>query len=149
MSAALDVRSPHPTVLKDVPLRVDRDEVLRFQGYKKDVDVPSAQVLAIFEEALALGRSLLTPRVVYRAIAVTGGGADRIDAGGEPLHIPQIARLWGPIEAVGAGRAYMPLQLLHRLWRDAMHALLEFGECRLDRKGDFPRTPSSRRRSVS
>jgi hypothetical protein len=45
----------------------------------------------------------MTPRVVYRAVAVTGGAADRLDAGGEHLHIPQIARLWGPVEAVGAG----------------------------------------------
>ncbi len=67
------------------------------------MDVPSAQVLAIFEEALALGRALLAPRVVYRAVPVTGGAADRLDAGGERLHIPQIARLWGSIEAVGAG----------------------------------------------
>ncbi len=41
--------------------------------------------------------------MVYRAVAVTGGAADRLDAGGERLHIPQIARLWGSIEAVGAG----------------------------------------------
>jgi hypothetical protein len=101
--AALSVLSPTPAVLEDLPLAIDRDEVLRFQGYKKDVDVPGAEVLAIFEEALALGRALLVPRVVYRAIAVTGGAPDRLDAGGERLHIPQIGRLWGPIEAVGAG----------------------------------------------
>ncbi|MEX2224657.1 MAG: vitamin B12 dependent-methionine synthase activation domain-containing protein [Candidatus Rokuibacteriota bacterium] len=103
MTAALSVLSPTPAVLEGLPLAVDRDEVLRFQGYKKDVDVPSAPVLAIFEEALALGRRLMAPRVVYRAVAVTGGAADRIDAGGEGLHIPQIGRLWGRIEAVGAG----------------------------------------------
>ena len=103
MIAALSVLSPTPAVLEDLPLAIDRDEVLRFQGYKKDVDVPGAEVLAIFEEALALGRALLAPRVVYRAIAVTGGAADRLDAGGERLNIPQIGRLWGPIEAVGAG----------------------------------------------
>jgi hypothetical protein len=103
VTAALSVLSPDPAVLEGLPLAIDRDEVLRFQGYKKDVDIPSAQVLGIFEEALALGRSLLAPRVVYRTVAVTGGAADRIDAGGERLHIPQIARLWGSIEAVGAG----------------------------------------------
>ena len=64
MSATLAVRSPRPAVLDDVPLRVDRDEVLRFQGYKKDVDVPDATVLALFEEALGLGESLIEPRVV-------------------------------------------------------------------------------------
>jgi hypothetical protein len=101
--AAFSVLSPTPAVLDGLPLAIDRDEVLRFQGYKKDVDVPSAQVLAILEEALALGRGLLAPRVVYRAVAVTGGAADRLDAGGERLHIPQIARLWGSVEAVGAG----------------------------------------------
>ena len=100
MTAALSVLSPTPAVLDGLPLAIDRDEVLRFQGYKKDVDVPSPQVLVIFEEALALGRSLIAPRVVYRAVTVTGGAADRIDAGGERLHVPQIARLWGSIEAV-------------------------------------------------
>jgi hypothetical protein len=103
VTAALSVLSPTPAVLEGLPLVIDRDEVLRFQGYQKGVDVPTPPVLAIFEEALALGRSLIAPRVVYRTVAVTGGAADRIDAGGERLHIPQIARLWGPIEAVGAG----------------------------------------------
>jgi hypothetical protein len=103
VTAALSVLSPTPAVLEGLPLAIDRDEVLRFQGYQKGVDVPTPPVLAIFEEALALGRSLIAPRVVYRTVAVTGGAADRIDAGGERLHIPQIARLWGPIEAVGAG----------------------------------------------
>jgi len=103
VTAALSLLSPTPAVLEGLPLAIDRDEVLRFQGYKKDVDVPSPQVLAIFEEALALGRHLMAPRVVYRAVAVTGGAADRLDTGGERLHIPQITRLWGPIEAVGAG----------------------------------------------
>lgn len=103
MTAALSVLSPTPAVLEGLPLAIDRDEVLRFQGYQKGVDVPTPPVLEIFEEALALGRRLITPRVVYRTVAVTGGAADRIDAGDERLHIPQIARLWGRLEAVGAG----------------------------------------------
>src|SRR4029453_975579 len=79
---------------------------------QKGVDLPGAEVLAIFEEAVALGERLMAPRLVYRAVAVTGGGAGLIEAGGgadliggggETLHIPQIGRLWGPIEAVGAG----------------------------------------------
>jgi Vitamin B12 dependent methionine synthase, activation domain len=77
--------------------------VLRFQGYQKGVDAPSPPVLAIFEEALALGQRLMAPRLVYRAAAVSDHAADLIEAGGEALHIPQIARLWGPIDAVGAG----------------------------------------------
>jgi hypothetical protein len=103
VSAAVDVRSPLPAVLLDLPLRVDRDEVLRFQGYKKSVDVPDAAVLALFGEALALGESLIEPRVVYRAVGVTGQGPALIEAGGERLHVPEIGRLWGPLEMVGAG----------------------------------------------
>jgi hypothetical protein len=103
VTAALSVLSPTPAVLEGLPLAIDRDEVLRFQGYKKDVDVPGAQVVAILEEALVLGRRLMVPRVVYRAVPVTGGAADRLDAGGERLHIPQVGRLWGSLEAVGAG----------------------------------------------
>jgi hypothetical protein len=103
VTAALSVLSSEPAVLEGLPLSIDRDEVLRFQGYQKGVDRPSAEVLAIFDEALALGERLMAPRLVYRAAAVTGGAADLIEAGGETLHIPQIGRLWGPIEAVGAG----------------------------------------------
>jgi len=82
---------------------VDRDEVLRFQGYKKGIDVPDAAVLSLFAAALALGESLMEPRVVYRAAPVTGQGPDLIDAGGERLTIPAIGRLWGSLKAVGAG----------------------------------------------
>ncbi|HEX7213539.1 MAG TPA: hypothetical protein VF578_04965 [Methylomirabilota bacterium] len=103
MTAALSVLSSEPAVLEGLPLSIDRDEVLRFQGYQKGVGRPSAEVLAILDEALALGERLMAPRLVYRAAAVTGGAADLIEAGGETLHIPQIGRLWGPIEAVGAG----------------------------------------------
>jgi hypothetical protein len=103
VSAALDVRSLLPAVLEDVPLRVDRDEVLRFQGYRKGIDVPDAAVLSLFDEALALGNPLMEPRVVYRAAPVTWQGPDLIEAGGERLTIPAIGRLWGPLEQVGAG----------------------------------------------
>ncbi|HWM76091.1 MAG TPA: vitamin B12 dependent-methionine synthase activation domain-containing protein [Methylomirabilota bacterium] len=105
MSAALDVRSPVPVTLdrRRLSLRVDPQEVLRFQGYKKGRDIPDATVLALFDEALALGESLMEPRFVYRATKVTGQGPDVIQAGGEELHIPEIGRLWGPLETVGAG----------------------------------------------
>jgi hypothetical protein len=103
VTTAFSVLSSEPVVLEGLPLSIDRDEVLRFQGYQKGVDLPSAEVLAIFEEAVALGERLMAPRLVYRAVAVTSGGADLIEAAGETLHIPQIGRLWGPIETVGAG----------------------------------------------
>lgn len=103
MTAPLSALSSSPVVLEGLPLAIDRDEVLRFQGYRKDEDRPGPEVVAIFEEALALGRRLMAPRLVYRAAEVTDAAADRLDAGGERLHIPQIGRLWGPVEAVGAG----------------------------------------------
>lgn len=119
MSAALDVRSPLPAVLDEIPLRVDRDEVLRFQGYKKGVDVPDATVLALFDEALTLGDALIEPRIVYRAAPVTRHGADLIGAGGEQLHIPGIGRLWGELEQVGAGICTVGVAIeerVRRLW---------------------------------
>jgi len=103
VSPALDVRSPVPVTLDRLPLRVDPQEVLRFQGYKRGRDIPDATVLALFDEALALGESLMEPRFVYRATKVTGQDPDVIQAGGEELHIPEIGRLWGPLETVGAG----------------------------------------------
>ncbi len=103
MNGPTGVRSSVPAVLLDLPVRIDRDEVLRFQGYKKGIDVPTADVLALFEEALRLGERLMTPRVVYRAVPVTARSADRIEAGGERLNIPDIGRLWGDIDSVGAG----------------------------------------------
>jgi hypothetical protein len=103
VTAALSVLSPAPVVLEGLPLAIDRDEVLRFQGYQKGVDVPTAPVVALLEEALALGERLMSPRFVYRAVAVTDRAPDLIEAGGERLHIPQIGRLWGPVEEIGAG----------------------------------------------
>jgi hypothetical protein len=103
VTAALRVLSPVPVVLDRLPVRIDRDEVLRFQGYKRGVDLPSAEVVALFDEALALGERLIEPRVVYRAVPVSRQAPDTIEAAGETLHIPEIGRLWGPLAAVGAG----------------------------------------------
>jgi hypothetical protein len=119
VSATLDVRSAVPAVLDDIPLRVDRDDVLRFQGYRKGVDVPDAAVLSLFDEALRIGESLMQPRVVYRAVGVSGQGPDLIEAGGERLHIPDIGRLWGPLEETGAGICTVGEaleQCVRRLW---------------------------------
>jgi Vitamin B12 dependent methionine synthase, activation domain len=103
VSAALSALASGPVVLEDLPLRVDPDEVLRFQGYKKGLDVPSAEVRDIFAEALALGEGLMVPRAVYQAVPVTRQGPDSIEAGGRRLRIPDIGRLWGTLDAVGAG----------------------------------------------
>ena len=103
MTPAVDVLSSVAVVVAHMPLRIDPDEVLRFQGYKKGLDIPTADVLALFEDALALGERLMEPRVVYRAGAISERSDDVLVAGGERLQIPEIGRLWGPLDAVGAG----------------------------------------------
>jgi hypothetical protein len=102
-STSVDLLAPTPQALSGLPLRIDPAEVLRFQGYKPGLDAPSAEVRAIFEEALALGERLMEPRVVYRAVRVSARGADWLEAAGQRLHIPSIGRLWGPVEWLGAG----------------------------------------------
>jgi hypothetical protein len=102
LSGPLDVLSPAPIALDRLSLRIDRDEVLRFLGYKKSLDVPTSDVLRLFDDGLDEGTRLMAPRVVYRATAATTS-AHRIEAGGEELHIPEIGRLWGRLAAVGAG----------------------------------------------
>jgi hypothetical protein len=92
-----------PVALAGLPLLIDRDEVLRFQGYKPGLDLPTPEVVEIFEEALALGHALMAPRLVYQAAPVTGQGPALIEAGAQRLHIPAIGRLWGPLVAVAAG----------------------------------------------
>ncbi len=90
-----------PRVLADIALEIDPAEVLRFQGYKKDV-APGAEVQALFHQALALGRDLMEPRAVVRWLAVTRQDADRLDAGDVALRIPRVRRAWGPVEYVAA-----------------------------------------------
>ena len=85
-------------VLADLPLAIDPDEVLRFQGYKHGRDVPGADVRALFDEALAEGRRLMTPRAVARWLRVTRRTADLLEVEGEPLAIPRIGASWGPVE---------------------------------------------------
>jgi len=91
-----------PRVLDAVPLAIDPDEVLRFQGYKAGVDIPSADVRALFDEALALGRTLMEPRAVLRTFPVRREG-DRLTAAGVTLTIPRIAERWGAVDEIVAG----------------------------------------------
>ncbi len=91
------------TVFADVPLAIDPDEVLRFQGYKRGIDVPTPDVLALFDEALALGRTLIAPSAAVRWLDVTDRSAGTVVAGGVTLTIPDIERLWGRVERVAAG----------------------------------------------
>ena len=94
--------SADPRVLTSLPLEIDPDEVLRFQGYKKSGEPPGPDVRALFDEALALGRTLIVPRAVVRWLAVRRLGADTIEAGDVVLTIPDVGRLWGPIEWLAA-----------------------------------------------
>jgi len=94
--------STDPRVLTGLPLAIDPDEVLRFQGYKKAVDTPSPEVLALFDEALALGRTLIAPRAVVRWLRVSRLAPDTIEAGGVVLTIPGVDRRWGPVEWLAA-----------------------------------------------
>jgi hypothetical protein len=89
-------------VLEDIPLAIDPDDVLRFQGYQAGVDVPSADVLALFDDALALGRALMRPRAVLRTLPVARDG-DQLTAGGVTLTIPRIAERWSAVEEIVAG----------------------------------------------
>jgi len=66
-------------VLTDLPLAIDPDEVLRFQGYKRGRDLVGPDVRALFDEALAEGRRLMAPRAAVRWGAVTGAAPDRLD----------------------------------------------------------------------
>jgi cobalamin-dependent methionine synthase I len=94
--------STAPRVLTALPLAIDPAEVLRFQGYKISVETPDSEVRALFDEALALGRRLMEPRAVIRWLPVQCQGADAIEAGDTTLAIPDVGRLWGPVEWIAA-----------------------------------------------
>lgn len=96
----IDVAAPR--VLEAIPLAIDADEVLRFQGYKSGLDVPSPDVLALFDEALALGHTLMTPRAVVRRLSVSRDG-DRLLADDVTLTIPRIGERWAAVEEIVAG----------------------------------------------
>jgi hypothetical protein len=87
-------------VLVELPLAIDPDEVLRFQGYKKGIDVPSADVRALFDDALAAGDRLMTPRAVARWLPVERRAADVLEVDGVELTIPAIGARWGAVEHV-------------------------------------------------
>jgi hypothetical protein len=93
-----DPRSLVPRLLTDLPVEIDPDEVLRFQGYKPGLDVPGPEVRALFEEALALGRRLMAPRAVVRWTSVQAQSGDELVAGDLRLTIPDIGRHWGRVE---------------------------------------------------
>jgi hypothetical protein len=92
----------HVRVLTDIPLAIDPDEVLRFQGYKKGIDRPTADVRALFDDALALGRVLIEPRAAVRWHAVDRHDGDALTVGGVVLDIPDVRENWGAVDHVAA-----------------------------------------------
>jgi cobalamin-dependent methionine synthase I len=81
---------------------VDPDEVLRFQGYKRGGSIPGTEVIALFEEASALGRALIIPRAVVAWSDVRRQAGDTLELAEVALSIPDITRHWGQVEQVGA-----------------------------------------------
>jgi hypothetical protein len=90
-----------PRILGDIPLEIDPDEVLRFQGYKRGVDAPGPDVRALLEEALALGRTLMAPRAVIRWRELRSRADDQLVLDDGPVFtIPGIAQTWGAVREV-------------------------------------------------
>ena len=89
-------------VLGDLALAIDPDEVLRFQGYKKGVDVPTPDVRTLLDDALAEGARLMAPRAALRWMPVRRRGPDTLEVGGETLTIPRTGERWGEVEHVAA-----------------------------------------------
>jgi hypothetical protein len=87
-----------PRRLDGVALDIDPAEVLRFQGYKIGGEPPPSDVLALFDDALTLGRRLMSPRVAVRWLPAVPRGPHALEVGGEMLAIPGIAARWGPVE---------------------------------------------------
>jgi cobalamin-dependent methionine synthase I len=93
-----------PRVLRDIPLAIDPDEVLRFQGYKRGGEAPGPDVRALLDEALALGRALMEPRAVVRWHELRARTDDRLALDDDLVFtVPGVARSWGAVtEVAGA-----------------------------------------------
>jgi cobalamin-dependent methionine synthase I len=93
-----------PRVLRDIPLEIDPDEVLRFQGYKRGGEAPGPEVRALLDEALALGDVLMEPRAAVRWHELRSRTDDRLVLADDLVFtVPGIARAWGAVtEVAGA-----------------------------------------------
>ena len=59
-------------IIKDINLNIDREEVLRYQGYsKKRVKIPNQNILQITEEEINRGYDLFKPQGIYSLIKIT------------------------------------------------------------------------------
>ena len=59
-------------IIEDIKFNIDREEVLRYQGYsKKKVKNPNQNILRITEEEINQGYNLFKPRGIYSLIKIT------------------------------------------------------------------------------
>jgi len=69
-------------IIKDIKLKIDEDEVLRYQGYSKNkVKKPSGVILQITREEITRGHNLFEPQGIYsstkiKQISFSGGRVD-------------------------------------------------------------------------
>ena len=105
-----------PQILTDIPLAIDPDEVLRFQGYKPGIDVAGPDVRALFDEAQTLGRALIAPRAVVRWRPLDRQSADQLILSDDlAFTIPGIARAWGDVTEVAAAIVTIGVALEQRV----------------------------------
>jgi len=58
-------------IIKDIKLNIDREEVLRYQGYsKKKVKTPNQNILQITEEEINRGYDIFKPQGIYSLIKI-------------------------------------------------------------------------------
>jgi hypothetical protein len=90
-------------VFSDVPLAIDPDEVLRFQGYQRGRDIATDDVQELLAEALQTAQRLMTPRAVVRWIPAVVDDVGSLVLEGVRLSIPGLAQAWGAVEWAAAG----------------------------------------------
>lgn len=68
-------------IIKDIKLEINKEEVLRYQGYsKKKVKKPNQNILRITEEEINRGYSLFEPQGIYSLIKIKSFASEgRID----------------------------------------------------------------------
>ncbi|MFI5339479.1 MAG: hypothetical protein ACHQ7N_06545 [Candidatus Methylomirabilales bacterium] len=104
---------------------VDPQEVLRLQGYRRSSDLPTREVLAILQDAMAEARHVLQPRWVYREFVVESVDLTgcRLD-GGSTLWIREVPERWGPITTLGLAVCTIGEAIEHRI--ESLFAEREF-----------------------
>jgi hypothetical protein len=64
-------------IIKDIKLNIDREEVLRYQGYsRKKVKESNQNILRITEEEINRGYSLFKPQGIYSLIKIKGSALE-------------------------------------------------------------------------